>query len=114
MNTKEIGNQLEELVVSKIKVIEPTCRRTKGSGNSTELEDILSSNFLVQCKVDNVHENIIIKKKDWLQLYRKLPINSKRTPIFVNQQRDGIVTITLDINDYFRTIYKLYDVRGEI
>jgi hypothetical protein len=113
-NKRDIGNRLEQLVVDKIKIIEKNCRRTKNSGASTELEDLLSQHFLVQCKKDGVHENIIIKKKDWLQLNRKLPISSKRIPIFVNEQKDGIITITLGIDDYFRTIYKCYKEIGEI
>jgi hypothetical protein len=106
MNTREVGNKLEELIVEKLKVIEPRCRRTKNSGASTELEDVLSENFVVQCKVDNTHENIIIKKKDWEQLFNSLPINSKRIPIFVNQQKDKITTITLTVDDFFALVYK--------
>jgi len=109
MNKREIGNQLEEIVVDKIKKIEPNCRRTKNSGASTELEDVLSSLFMVQCKVDNKSENIIIKKADWQQLFRKLPIESNRIPIFVNEQKDGIISVTLTIEDFFEIIYKLFD-----
>jgi len=113
-NKREIGNKLEEIIVDKIKVIEPNCRRTKNSGASTELEDILSKYFLVQCKVDNKHKNIIIKNEDFLQLTNALPINSKRVPIFANQQMDGRITITLLLDDYFRTVYRSYNATGEI
>jgi hypothetical protein len=111
---KEIGNKLEEIVVSFIKKIDPKVRRTKNSGGSTELEDILSAYFMVQCKVDNIHNNIIIKMEDWNKLFKSLPIDSKRMPIFVNQQKTGIITITLIISDYFRTIYKSFESTGEI
>ena len=104
MNTKEVGNMLEELVVSYIKPLEPNCRRTKNSGGSTELEDVLSKLFIVQCKVDNSHHNIIIKIADWNKLFKKLPIDSRRIPIFINQQADGIVTVTLKIQDYFNNL----------
>jgi hypothetical protein len=114
MNKKETGNKLEEIVVSYIKKIDPKCRRTKNSGGSTELEDILSSYFMVQNKVDNSHQNIIIKIKDWNQLINALPINSKRVPIFVNKQKDNLITVTLKIEDYFRTVYKCFETTGEI
>jgi len=109
MNKRKVGNRLEEFIVNEIKKIEPRCRRTKNSGGSTELEDILSSYFLVQCKVDNKHDNIIIKKKDWEKLFRALPINSKRIPIFVNEQKTGTVTITLSVADFFGLVYKCYN-----
>lgn len=112
--TKEIGNKLEEIVLSYIREIEQKARRTKNSGGSTELEDILSSYFMVQCKVDNTHKNIIIKIDDWIKMINALPIDSKRIPIFVNQQKDGRITITLDIKDYFITVYKAYFATGEI
>ena len=98
-NTREVGNKLEDFIVDRIKVIEPNCRRTKNSGASTELEDILSKHFIVQCKVDNTHDNIIVKIKDWQKLFRALPIDSKRVPIFVNQQKTGTVSITLSVAD---------------
>lgn len=104
MNTKDVGNKLEELVVSYIKPLEPNVRRTKNSGGSTELEDVLSALFMVQCKVDNSHHNIIIKITDWNKLFKNLPIDSRRIPIFVNQQADGIVTVTLKIQDYFNNL----------
>jgi len=113
-NKREIGNRLEQLVVDKIKIIEKNCRRTKNSGANNELQDILSSLFICQAKVDNIHSNIIIKIKDWKKLFRDIPINSRRVPIFVNEQKDGIITITLGIDDYFRTIYKCYKEIGEI
>jgi len=113
-STREVGNKLEDFIVDRIKVIEPHCRRTKNSGASTELMDILSQYFMVSCKVDNSHDNIIIKKKDWEQLFRALPINSKRLPIFVNQQKTGTVTITVSVADFFRLVYKLFEVKGEL
>jgi len=114
MNKREIGRRLEEFVAQQIEVIESNCRPTKNSGASTEIQDILSSFFAVQCKVDNNHSNIIIKKKDWEKLFKDLPINSKRLPIFVNQQKEGIITITLSVQDFFRLIYKCYKATNEI
>ncbi len=104
MSTKDVGNMLEEIVVSYIKKLEPRARRTKNSGGSTELEDVLSTLFMVQCKVDNIHHNIIIKIADWNKLFKNLPIDSRRIPIFINQQADGIVTVTLTIEDYFNNL----------
>jgi hypothetical protein len=103
-NKRTVGNILEELVVSYIKKIDPKARRTKNSGASSELEDVLSSKFIVQCKVDNSHNNIIIQKKDWDKLIFALPIDSKRIPIFVNRQKDGLITVTLTIDDYFNNL----------
>jgi len=114
MNKKIVGNKLEELVISYIKKIEPTARKTKNSGGSTELEDILSENFIVQCKVDNTHKNIIIKKVDFDKLRNALPINSTRIPIFVNQHKGGLITVTLTLEDYFKTIYKAVEATGEM
>ena len=112
-STRQIGNKLEDFIVDRIKVIEPRCRRTKNSGASTELEDVLSQYFMVQCKVDNTHENIIINKKDWEQLFRALPITSKRIAFFVNQQKTGIITITLSVADFFDLVYKAFK-NGEL
>ena len=104
MSTRDVGNKLEEIDVSYIKTFDSRARRTKNSGGSTELEDVLSTLFMVQCKVDNSHNNIIIKKQDWDKLFKALPIDSRRIPIFVNKQKDGLITITLKIEDYFNNL----------
>jgi hypothetical protein len=112
--TKEIGNQLEDLIVSYIKRIEPNCRRTKNSGGSQELEDVLSKFFMVQCKVDNKGKNIIIKKTDWDKMINALPINSHRIPLFCHQHLSGLVTVTLTVEDYFKTVYRAVETSGDI
>lgn len=104
MSTKDVGNKLEEIVVGYVKKFDSKARRTKNSGGSTELEDVLSTLFMVQCKVDNSHNNIIIKIADWNKLFKNLPIDSRRIPIFINQQKDGIITVTLKIEDYFNNL----------
>jgi hypothetical protein len=114
MNKRSVGNKLEDFIVDRIREIEPRCRRTKNSGASTELEDILSSFFMVQCKVDNTHENIIIKQADWRKLFNALPINSKRIPLFVNQNKSGTVSITLSDADFFRLVYRCFNATGEL
>lgn len=105
-NNRAIGNKLEEYVVAQMKEVEPNIRRTKNSGASTELEDVLSKHIMVQCKVDNIHTNIIIQINDFEQMIAALPIHSKRLPIFVNQNKNGLKTVTLLADDFFDIIRK--------
>lgn len=109
-STKEIGKQLEFWVCEQMKEIEPNICPTKNSGGSTELEDIKSRYIMVQCKVDNSHENVIMKIKDWKKLNNALPINSTRLPLFIHQNKEGLKTVTLDAKDFFgillRSLYQ--------
>lgn len=103
-STREIGKQLEYWFAEELTKIGILARPTKNSGASTELEDIICNKFLCQMKVDNKKENIIIKHKNWIKLLNKMPINSLRTPLFVNQNSLNEKFVTLKAEDFLRLI----------
>lgn len=104
---RQIGISLEEKVVDKLKVIEPNCRRTKGSGCSTELGDILSKYFLIECKQKTV-KNITIVENIWNKLLLELPVDTKRVPLYVLGNENNKVWVCMDMNDFFNIVYKAY------
>ena len=106
MKTKrELGISLEEKVVQQLKEIEPNCRRTKGSGNSTELGDILSKYILCECKARNTR-SITIHPQIWDKLLLELPQNSNRVPVYVLSNNDGHIWAVTSLDSFFDLLQK--------
>jgi hypothetical protein len=106
-NRREKGKQLEYLVAQYLKDIENYVRPTKASGASTELGDIKSSLFLIECKNWDT-KNVIINKQIWDKLNREYPIDSARIPLLVQSNNAGDVFVSLKLADFFEIVNKAY------
>lgn len=115
MNKREIGKKLEDTVAQMLKVIfdDSTIKPTKASGASTELGDIKNSYLLIECKKRNT-ESITINYKVWKHLINQLPINSKRIPLLILENREGNQWGVMDLNDLQRLLARCYNATGEI
>ena len=78
-------------------------RPTKASGGSTELGDVLNEIFLVECKQRNT-KNITINLRVWEKNKADLPINSKRTPILVLENKEKKRFVVVEANDFFEML----------
>jgi len=107
MTNREKGIELEELIVSYLKPIDKYVRRTKASGASTEIADILSTQFIIEAKNWD-KENVIVDNKIWKKLLGEIPIGSLRTPMLVQKNNLGEVFVSLNIKDFFDIVYKAY------
>jgi Holliday junction resolvase len=106
MKTKrQLGIFLEEQVVSRLKEIEPNCRRTKGSGCATELGDILSKHILCECK-NRSTESITIHENVWNKLLLELPVNSDKLPVYILANKNNKKWALLDMDDFFDLLKK--------
>lgn len=106
MKTKrEIGNKLEQYVAQRLREVfnDNTIRPTKNSGASTQLADIYSKMYLIECKKRNT-ESITINEKVWLKLLSELPINSIRIPLYVLENKNNRKWAVLDFEDFIRMI----------
>jgi hypothetical protein len=104
--TKEIGSELEQLVVAHLQEIDPSVRVTRASGARGEKADIKNSlHQKMECKVRNT-ENCIIQRKWWLKLNRELNIYNLDTPVLVLQNKHKETFVVLDIKDYVRLLKK--------
>jgi len=106
MKTKrEIGQQLESWVLSKIKEFDPTARLSRASGASNDLGDVSSQNLYVECKKRNT-ETISIKESVWNHLLTQLPINTKKLSIMVLENKNNKRFVVLDADEFFRIYQK--------
>jgi len=98
---KKIGQKLEDYVVSVIKIVDKYARRTKASGASTEIGDIYSTKFYVECKRKLTKENIIVDyKKDYLRLVRQIPINKPKLILLVIENKHKERFAIMPLNDF--------------
>lgn len=104
--TRKIGKELELLISSYLKKHDKYARPTKASGGSTELHDILSKEYAIECKVRN-SENATIKKKVWDKLCREIPVGSFKIPILALQNKHQDTWIVLQCSDFFNILTKL-------
>lgn len=116
MKTKrEIGKKLEYSVAQRLQIAfnDNTIRPCKASGASTELGDIRNLYLLVECKKRNT-DSVTINKTVWNHLLHQLPINSKRVPLLVLENKEGKQWAVLDLGDLQRLLARCYNATGEI
>lgn len=103
----EKNNKLEIWTEEQIKQFDSSARRTKASGASTQIGDIKSKYFFVECKEKHTKVNIIVDyKKEWLHLLSQLSINTHKIPIIITENKFGEKFITLDAEDFFKLVYE--------
>ena len=110
MKTKrEIGKKLEFYVADKLSEVlhDSRIRPTRASGASTELGDILCSEYLIECK-KRTTLSITIKEDIWNKLCNEIPIGSKRIPLYILENKNGKRWAVLDFEDWINSIKENY------
>jgi Holliday junction resolvase len=112
---KEIGNKLEFVVAQMLQIAfnDSSIRPSKASGASTELGDIKNTFLMVECKKRNT-ESVTINNNVWKHLINQLPINSKKVPLLVLENKEGKQWAVMDLNDLQRLLARSYNATGEI
>jgi len=108
---KEKGNDLENLIIEYLKPIDSSVRRSRASGASNDIGDVVCKNYYVECKSWN-KENVIIDQKIWQHLLNQLPINSSKVPLLIQKSNNGRIFVSLEIKDFFNLLYKLHKSGG--
>ena len=106
MKTKrDIGKQLEEFVLCKIKELDSHARLSRGSGCSMDIGDITSTILYCECKKRNT-ESITIKETTWQHLQNQLPINTKKIAIMALENKNNKRFVVLELDDFFSILKK--------
>lgn len=108
-NKKEKGKQLEYIVADYLKPLDKNSRPTRGSGNGTEIGDVINNICYVEAKNWN-KSNLIIDMSIWQHLINQLPISTNKFPILVQKNNEDKIFISLDIKDFFNILYKAYKI----
>lgn len=102
------GSKLEKYIAQKLRKIGDTnARITRGSGNHTEIGDINSNWFYIECKEKHSKKNIIMDyNKDYLKLINNMPTKSLKEAFVVieNSMRERFVV--MGVEAFFRIISK--------
>ncbi len=112
MNTKKIGNELENYVSELFKKIRIKARRTKASGACGELGDVQNSLFIVECKKRQT-KNITIKEDVWKKLNNEIPLHSTRLPLYILENVNGVRLAVLDVDDFFKILEGYIKANGQ-
>ena len=103
MNTKDIGKQLENLVVVYFQEIDPKTRLSKASGALSDVADIVTRDFYIEVKKRG-SESLTIEKKVWRHLCNQIPTGSLKIPLLIMQNKDKDTFVILQINDFIRIL----------
>jgi hypothetical protein len=108
MTNRDKGKKLEELVAEKLSVAlkDPSIRPTKassGGSHNTEIGDLLSSQFYVECKS---HKGKFFNRKTWVKLIDSLPFGTTKIPLYVIQDDIEGIMIALTFTDFINLIKK--------
>jgi hypothetical protein len=99
----EKNNELELHMAEGLKEIDHFSRPTRGSGCGNELGDVSNKYFFVECKQKRTKENIIMDyKKEWLDLFTRIPLNSQKIPIVAIENKYGERFVLMNSNDFFK------------
>lgn len=98
-------NPLEEYVANQLRSkLDPRARRTRASGASTELGDILSKHFYVECK-QRTKPNAIIDRSVFLKLLsQRANFNKWCILVLENATKDRYVV--MDAEEFFQFAQK--------
>jgi Holliday junction resolvase len=106
---KQKGNDLENLVIEYLRQIDSSVKRSRASGASNDIGDIVCKDFFVEAKNWN-KENVIIDQKIWQHLLNQMPINSTKTALLIQKSNNGRIFVSLEIKDFFNLLYKLQEL----
>ena len=95
--------KLQWYVAQKLEQLGIKARPTKASGGSTELGDVLNEVFLVECKQRNT-KSVTVDLHTWEKNKGKLPVNSKRIPILVLENKEIKRFVVMEANDFFEML----------
>jgi hypothetical protein len=104
MTNQEKGKKLEEFVAETLKeltgdfTIRPT-KASSGGSRNTELGDIMSKDFFVECKN---HKGKFFSKKVWQDLLNQVPLNSTKIPLYIIENEVEGKLIMLTFADFIR------------
>lgn len=101
--TKQIGAELEEYILAKVKEIDPQARLSRGSGCGNDYADITCNFAFIEAKKRNT-KDFTIKEDVWNHLNYNLPINTKKICFMVHENKNGKRLVTLDVEDFFKLL----------
>lgn len=105
---KKDWEKLEEYVVERLKEIDKYCRTTKGSGNSTEKNDIKTSCGLAcECKQRNT-KSITVNDMVWEKLKENIPLHSSSIPVLILENKNKKRWAVLDFDDFINIYIQFY------
>lgn len=83
-------NPLEVYVEEKLKKIDPTAKRSPGSGCGASVGDINCKDFFVEAKIKHTKENWILdRKKEYLKLLKQIPNVTEKTCFWISENKFG-------------------------
>ena len=99
-------NSLEDYLVAKFKELDSTAHKVAGSGAGDKQKGDISNKYCcVEAKIKHTQENIIVDwKKEWLKTNDQMPINSKKFPIIVTENKYGCRFVTLTTEEFFKLL----------
>jgi len=102
--------KLEQYIAEKLKKIDKRVRPTRASGASTEIGDIYSNYFFVECKEKHTNKNIIMDyNKEYLKLINQMPVNTKKEAFIAIENKSGEKFIVMEAEAFFRLVYRAFE-----
>jgi len=103
-NTREIGRELENIIVQKFNEIGIKASLSKNSGcGGYNLGDINVDDWIIEAKKRNT-KDVTLKNDVWKKLIESIPLHSKRRAMYVLGNQDNRVWCVLDIDTMFEII----------
>lgn len=100
-NTRQIGDHLENFILSKVKEIDPQA----GLYTNCKQKDIKCNFAFGECKKRNT-KDFNIKEEHWRHLNFNLPLNTAKFCFMAHENVNKLRLITLDCETFFDILKK--------
>jgi len=105
--------KLEAWICEQLKELDPSIRRTPGSGNGNISGDVCGlKNIGLHCEA-KCYKKKNVWNIDWLiKCEEEIPLHSKKRAIVVTENKDGKKVVHLDAEDFFDMYKDAYYYRN--
>ena len=107
MNTKQIGDRLENFVLTCLLKFDSTLHRTIASGAKSEKSDISGQFWRMELKSRNT-KDISVKQKVWNKLCSEIPVGKNQVPLYIIENASKEKFVVMNFADFIRYMEKIY------
>lgn len=85
--------------------------KTKGSGNLHDDADVITENFLIECKNSIKNKNFIITPQDLLLVERQAS-SLGRLPLLIHSNKDDKTIVSMDVETFSKIMEDVNELKG--
>jgi len=102
------NNSLEQYLLEQMSKIDPTARKSRGSGSTgLDIADLVCKDWYIESKQKHTKANITVdREKEILKLKDSIPVDTQKECLWAYENKYGEKYILLEADTFFRLLNK--------